>query len=416
MSSCDEWMPLYVGRYLGDTGHLTYDQHGPYLLLLMHYWRKGPLPDDDTMLAAIARVPLDVWMTRMGRILRDFFEVQEDGLLHQKRADAERAKRAGVSADRAAAGRAGARKRWQQDDNVVTARAVVTGEAQEPSPMPDGKPIANAIASAIDLPKQTDSMVQVQVPKEERVHKASLYGAEAPASKAVQTSLLPEPDRQPAHKPEKPDDPKTAKAADHPRWSEGLELLALVSGESLAKNYVGVLKNMYRLARSVEGNVDLVLTALDQVMSEGIDSYNMGRLTIVLRENSRQGRRRSSKTELTVVHDADDHFGIQAWCKKLTGVKPTSSAAEKANGKWIAYGWIIDSVAASVAEAAELPTTWRGKWDLLAEWLKAGFDPDDIAKSVQRAVEVIGRKGEYSPPAKDLKLFDGWVKTARKVA
>jgi uncharacterized protein YdaU (DUF1376 family) len=55
------WMPLYVGDYLGDTGHLTTTQHGAYLLLMMHYWRKGELPDDDKQLSKITKLPLKVW-------------------------------------------------------------------------------------------------------------------------------------------------------------------------------------------------------------------------------------------------------------------------------------------------------------------------------------------------------------------
>ncbi len=97
------WMPLYVGDYLGDTGHLTTTQHGAYLLLMMHYWRKGELPDDDRQLSKITKLPLKTWC-EYRPTLQDFFH---EGWKH-KRIDAELAKMMRVSAtarDRRAKGR-----------------------------------------------------------------------------------------------------------------------------------------------------------------------------------------------------------------------------------------------------------------------------------------------------------------------
>jgi uncharacterized protein YdaU (DUF1376 family) len=96
------WMPLYVGDYLGDTGHLTTAQHGAYLLLMMHYWRKGELPDDDRQLSKITKLPLKTW-SEYRPILHDFFY---EGWKH-KRIDAELAKMLRVSQKRAIAGQKG---------------------------------------------------------------------------------------------------------------------------------------------------------------------------------------------------------------------------------------------------------------------------------------------------------------------
>ncbi|WP_298257929.1 DUF1376 domain-containing protein [Bradyrhizobium sp.] len=96
------WMPLYVGDYLGDTGHLTTAQHGAYLLLMMHYWRKGELPDDDRQLSKIAKLPLKTW-SNYRPVLQQFFH---SGWKH-KRIDAELERVMRVSEKRATAGQKG---------------------------------------------------------------------------------------------------------------------------------------------------------------------------------------------------------------------------------------------------------------------------------------------------------------------
>jgi uncharacterized protein YdaU (DUF1376 family) len=96
------WMPLYVGDYLGDTGHLTTTQHGAYLLLMMHYWRKGELPDDDRQLSKIAKLSMKTWCDYRAT-LQDFFY---DGWKH-KRIEAELQRMMRVSEKRAIAGQKG---------------------------------------------------------------------------------------------------------------------------------------------------------------------------------------------------------------------------------------------------------------------------------------------------------------------
>ncbi|MBV1901071.1 MAG: DUF1376 domain-containing protein [Kordiimonadaceae bacterium] len=78
-------LPLFTDAYLADTLHLTTEEHGAYLLLLMCAWRtRGcSLRDDDKMLARIAGVSLSKWR-RMRPGLVEFFSI-DNGHWHQKK-------------------------------------------------------------------------------------------------------------------------------------------------------------------------------------------------------------------------------------------------------------------------------------------------------------------------------------------
>lgn len=55
------WMPLHIADYLADTGHLTATEHGAYLLLIMHYWQNGRLPENERVIARIAKLTTEQW-------------------------------------------------------------------------------------------------------------------------------------------------------------------------------------------------------------------------------------------------------------------------------------------------------------------------------------------------------------------
>lgn len=100
--SAPGWMPLHVGEYLADTGHLSAAEHGAYLLLIMHYWQHRSLPDDDRKLARICRMEPDDFSAAR-ETLAEFFG---EGWAH-KRIDAELAKADEKYEKRASAGRKG---------------------------------------------------------------------------------------------------------------------------------------------------------------------------------------------------------------------------------------------------------------------------------------------------------------------
>ncbi len=92
------WMAFDVADYLSDTGHLTTAQHGAYLLLIMHYWKRGALPDADDQLAAITRMTPANWRQAKPTIQGFFY----DGWKHG-RIERELAKAAEISSKRSVA-------------------------------------------------------------------------------------------------------------------------------------------------------------------------------------------------------------------------------------------------------------------------------------------------------------------------
>ncbi|WP_108462243.1 DUF1376 domain-containing protein [Devosia naphthalenivorans] len=64
-------LPLWTDAYLSDTRHLSAEQHGAYLLLLMEAWRRPScsLPDDDEMLARLACMSGDRWALNRDTIM-----------------------------------------------------------------------------------------------------------------------------------------------------------------------------------------------------------------------------------------------------------------------------------------------------------------------------------------------------------
>ena len=104
-------MPFYITDYLGDTMHLTTEQHGAYFLLLMAAWKGGgKLTNDPGSLQQITRMTPQQW-SRSAHVLQQFFIVTEGFWIHKRvRMELEKAK--SKTNRKAAAGAEGAAAKW----------------------------------------------------------------------------------------------------------------------------------------------------------------------------------------------------------------------------------------------------------------------------------------------------------------
>jgi len=120
------WMPLYVGDYRRDTAHLSAAQHGAYLLLIMHYWQQGGLPDEDDQLSRIASMSLAEWKKNRS-VLRAFFG---EGWRHA-RIDEELKNAVERYQKRSAAGKNGNAKRWESYRNAIAGGSQSQSQSQK---------------------------------------------------------------------------------------------------------------------------------------------------------------------------------------------------------------------------------------------------------------------------------------------
>lgn len=141
------FMQLYVADYLGDTRHLTTEQHGAYLLLLMTMWRSdGRLPNDDKKLARIAGTTPSRW-AKIAPEVMEFFDVDGSEITNA-RLSKELEKAQEKSIKRAVSGTKGAQAKALKNKRTVEANA--SGLLKHSSePEPDTPP--NPQGGSVDL-------------------------------------------------------------------------------------------------------------------------------------------------------------------------------------------------------------------------------------------------------------------------
>lgn len=78
------YMKFYPADYRADTAHLSTEEHGAYLLLLMTLWQAGgTLPATDRALANVTRLSLKKWAAVKAVIL-PFFDIEDEAISHKR--------------------------------------------------------------------------------------------------------------------------------------------------------------------------------------------------------------------------------------------------------------------------------------------------------------------------------------------
>ena len=179
-------MPLWTDAYIGDTQHLTNEEHGIYLRLLMFAWRSPTcsLPNDDKRLAIMVGVTAGKW-AKLKPTIMAFWDLDGDAWKQKKltkeRQYAEKKREQKRAAGKASAEAKSRKTKDRHPTDVATADATAD---QLPIPIPiptvseEGKPSScqnDEIDAAFDAYAETASRQGwPQVQKRTKARTASL--------------------------------------------------------------------------------------------------------------------------------------------------------------------------------------------------------------------------------------------------
>lgn len=148
-------MPLYINDYLSDTLHLSAEESGAYLFLIMHYWKKGNISGDIEQISRISRCATSITQA----ILSEFFEYANGSWKHG-RIDIELKKAQDNKEMRAIRAKKAADARWSKD--ATSKPQAMLNEC--PSPTPSSSPISTQEPTKKDsVPKRRTRFVKPTV-------------------------------------------------------------------------------------------------------------------------------------------------------------------------------------------------------------------------------------------------------------
>jgi uncharacterized protein YdaU (DUF1376 family) len=151
-------MQLYVSDFVGDTLHLTTEQIGAYMLILMAMWNAGgSLPADEAKIARVARLSVKKWRGIAGDIMPFFLTVGDE--VSHNRLTKELQKSESKSQLRASAGAEGGRAKALKDKEARLANASILPQHLPDTITREDTP-AKAVASSRALDLEPNALEQ----------------------------------------------------------------------------------------------------------------------------------------------------------------------------------------------------------------------------------------------------------------